>query len=74
MDDAQIQQKCEEFLKQIDVPGFILFGRQQPDGETVVTYSIHKITLKSALLGMLSTVTDLTKGRCRNQAVIAILT
>jgi hypothetical protein len=61
MDDAAIQKKCEEFLKEIDVPGFILFGRQEDDGSCTVTYSVHKISLKNALLGMLTAVTDLIK-------------
>jgi hypothetical protein len=61
MNDQEIQKRCEEFLQQIDVPGFILFGRQEDNGECIVTYSLHKITLKSALLGMLSAVTDLIK-------------
>jgi hypothetical protein len=61
MDNDAIQKKCEQFLQEIDVPGFILFGRQEDDGSCTVTYSVHKMGLKNALLGMLTAVTDLIK-------------
>ena len=61
MDNSEIQKKCEAFLKSLDLPGFILFGRQEENGSCTVTYSVHKINMKSALLGMLSAVTDLIK-------------
>ena len=60
-DNAEIQRRCEAFLKEIDVPGFILFGREETDGSTTITYSVHRIGLKNALLGMLTAVTDLIK-------------
>ncbi len=60
-DNAEIQRRCEAFLKEIDVPGFVLFGRQEEDGSCTVTYSVHRIGIKNALLGMLTAVTDLIK-------------
>jgi hypothetical protein len=60
-DNQEIQRRCEAFLKEINVPGFILFGRQEQDGSCTVTYSIHNISLKNALTGLLTAVTDLIK-------------
>ena len=57
MDDAKIQQLCNEFLQSLGQPGFVVFGRQDND-EWKVTYSLHEMPLKSAVRGMLS-VTDL---------------
>ena len=61
LNNEDIQKRCETFLKELDLPGFILFGRQEDDGSCTVTYSVHKISLKNALLGLLTAVTDLIK-------------
>ena len=60
-DNKEIQRRCEAFLKEIDVPGFILFGRQEKEGKCTVTYSVHKIPIKTALLALLTALTDLIK-------------
>ena len=56
MDDAKIQQLCNEFLQSLGVPGFVVFGREEGN-QWKVTYSLHQMPLKSAVRGML-TVTD----------------
>ena len=58
MDDAKIQQLCNEFLQSLEQPGFVVFGRQDEGNEWKVTYSLYEMPLKSAVRGMLS-VTDL---------------
>ncbi len=60
-DNEEIQKRCEAFLKELDLPGFILFGREEDDGSCTITYSVHRIGLKNALLGLLTAVTDLIK-------------
>ena len=56
MDDAKIQQLCNEFLQSLGLPGFVVFGREEGD-QWKVTYSLHQMPLKSAVRGML-TITD----------------
>ena len=60
MDDAVIQQLCNKFLQSLDVPGFVVFGRQLGD-EWKVTYSLHEMPLKSAVRGMLSVADQLVQ-------------
>lgn len=57
MDDAKIQQLCNDFLKELGAPGFVVFGRQAEGDQWKVTYSLHEMPLKSAVRGML-TVAD----------------
>ncbi len=55
MDDAVIQKLCNDFLQSLGVPGFVVFGRQDED-QWKVTYSLHKMPIKTAVRGMLTTV------------------
>ena len=60
MDDAVIQKLCNDFLQSLGVPGFVVFGRQDAD-QWKVTYSLHKMPVKTAVRGMLTTVDQLVQ-------------
>lgn len=60
MDNAQIQQKCEEFLKQLGVPGFIVFGWQKADQQFGVVSSFHEMPVNAALKGLSWAIHDFT--------------
>ncbi|NOS67152.1 MAG: hypothetical protein HOO67_02195 [Candidatus Peribacteraceae bacterium] len=61
MDDAQIQRLCNEFLSNLGVSGFIVFGRQDEGNQWKVTYSLHDMPVKTAVRGILSTVDQLVQ-------------
>ncbi len=61
MDDAKIQQLCNQFLQSLGVPGFVIFGRQEEGDQWKVTYSLHKMPVKTAVRGILTTVDQLVQ-------------
>ena len=68
MDEQHIREKCEQFLKSLGVPGFIVFGWEK--GETVnpetkksqkqygVISSYHKMPKEALLKGMAWAMND----------------
>ena len=61
MDDSQIQKLCNEFLTNLGVSGFIVFGHQEENSQWKVTYSLHDMPVKTAVRGMLTTVDQLVQ-------------
>lgn len=59
MNTAEIQKLCEEFLKSIDMPGFIVLGLQTDPENTQVTYSLKEMPLKGAVKSLTHTLNDL---------------
>lgn len=59
MDTKHMQQKCEEFLKSIKMPGFIVIGLQTDPENTQVIYSLNEMPLKGAVKALTHTLNDL---------------
>ena len=66
MDNTAIQKRCEEFLKELGVPGFIVFGWQKPDtpegakAQFGVVSSFHEMPVNAALKGLSWAIHDFT--------------
>lgn len=52
MDQDEVQQKVEAFLKELDVPSFIVFGWKKTDTEFGVVSSHHEMPPNAAIKGM----------------------
>ncbi len=52
MDHDEIQRKCEAFLKELNVPAFIVFGWKKSDEEFGVVSSYHEMPPNAAIKGM----------------------
>ena len=52
IDNDDIQTKCELFLKELGVPGFIVFGWQKDDAQFGVVSSFHEMPVNAAVKGM----------------------
>lgn len=67
MDNAEVQRKCEEFLRSLGVPGFIIFGWKKGETEKVkqaeygVISSYHQIPKEAAIKGMTWALADFVK-------------
>ncbi len=59
MNTAEIQKLCEEFLKQIDVPAFVVLRIQTDKENTQMVYSLKDMPLKGFVKGMTHTLNDL---------------
>lgn len=49
MDRKEIEQKCEQFLQSLGVPGFIVFGWQEADKKFSVVSSAHHMPTNAAI-------------------------
>jgi len=58
MDNNDIQQKCEAFLRELGVPGFIIFGWQKDDQAFGVVSSFHEMPVNAAVKGMTWALND----------------
>jgi len=58
MDNQDIQQKCEAFLRELGVPGFIVFGWQKDDQSFGVVSSFHEMPVNAAVKGMTWALND----------------
>lgn len=63
IDNNAIQAKCEQFLKELGVPGFIVFGWQKdPEGEGQTEFgvvsSFHQMPIPAAVKGMTWALSD----------------
>lgn len=52
MDHKEIEQKCQDFLQSLGVPGFIVFGWQKDGNEFGVVSSYHQIPSNVAVKAM----------------------
>ena len=59
MDTAQVQKQCEAFLKQINLPGFIVLGFQADPENVQLVYSLKDMQLKSVVKGLTHMLNDL---------------
>ena len=57
MDTAKIKEQCEAFLKQINVPGFVVIGLQT-ENNTQVVYSLKEMPLKGIVKGLTHILND----------------
>ncbi len=51
-EQKDIEKKCQEFLKQLDVPGFIVFGWKKKDDQFGVVSSYHEMPKNVAIKSM----------------------
>jgi len=58
MDTAEIQKQCETFLKQIDVPAFIVLGFHADKDNVQMVYSLKDMPLKSVVKGLTHMLND----------------
>jgi len=58
IDNDEIQRKCDEFLRQLDVPGFIVFGWKKSEEEFGLVSSYHEVPLNAAIKGLSWALTD----------------
>ena len=58
IDNDGIQKKCEEFLRSLEVPGFIVFGWQKTDAQFGVVSSFHEMPVNAAVKGMTWALND----------------
>lgn len=52
MNSDEVKAKCEQFLKELGVPGFIVFGWQKDGEQFSVVSSFHKMPVNAAVKGM----------------------
>lgn len=52
LDSQDIQRKCEAFLKDLGVPGFIVFGWQRDGEKFSVVSSFNRMPVNAAVKGM----------------------
>ncbi|MBI5155948.1 hypothetical protein HZA45_01595 [Candidatus Peregrinibacteria bacterium] len=57
-DNTEIQAKCEQFLHELGVPGFIVFGWQNADAEFGVVSSFHEMPVNAAVKGVTWVLND----------------
>lgn len=50
--NEEIQKKCEQFLAELGVPGFIVFGWQKENDQFGVVSSFHQMPVNAAVKGM----------------------
>lgn len=50
--NEDIQKKCEQFLQELGVPGFIVFGWQKENDQFGVVSSFHQMPVNAAVKGM----------------------
>jgi len=58
LDNDAIQIKCEQFLKELGIPGFIVFGWQKTDEQFGVVSSFHEMPVNAAVKGMTWALSD----------------
>jgi hypothetical protein len=65
MDNNEIQRRCEAFLKELGVPGFIVFGWQKEadasgQSQFGVVSSFHEMPVNAAMKGLTWALNDFT--------------
>jgi hypothetical protein len=58
IDNEAIQKKCELFLQELGIPGFIVFGWQKNDEQFGVVSSFHEMPVNAAVKGMTWALND----------------
>jgi hypothetical protein len=60
MNNDEIQKKCEAFLQELGIPGFIVFGWQKEAGQYGVVSSFHEMPVNAAVKGLTWALHDFT--------------
>ena len=58
LDNDVIQRKCEQFLKELGVPGFLVFGWQKAGQQFGIVSSFHEMPVPAAVKGMTWALND----------------
>ena len=61
LDNAEIQRKCEEFLKELGIPGFIVFGWQKAGKEFAIVYSTRQTPPNLVVKGVSFVLQEISK-------------
>ncbi len=61
MDNEDVKKKVEEFLKNLGVPGFIVFGYQREKDNFEIISSFNKMPIKAAIKGLSQVLNDFVK-------------
>lgn len=59
MRDDDVRKRCEKLLKDLPVPGFIVFGWEKPGKEYDVVYSAKNVPVKVMLRVIVSLLHDI---------------
>ncbi len=57
-DNVQVQKKCEDFLRELNMPGFVIFGWQKDDESFGVVSSFHQMPVNAAMKGITWVLND----------------
>lgn len=55
----EVHKQCEQFLKSLGIPGFIVIGLQSNPENVDIVYSLNDMPLKGAVKGLTHTLNDL---------------
>jgi hypothetical protein len=58
INNEDIQRKCEAFLRELGIPGFIVFGWQKSEDQFGVVSSFHEMPVNAAVKGMTWALND----------------
>lgn len=58
MEHAEIQQKCEKFLEELGIPGFIVFGWKKDDNQFGIVHSYKDTPPNAAIKGLVWVLND----------------
>ena len=61
MDQANIQQQVEQFLKSLDVPGFIIFGYKTKENQFSIVSSYNEMPTNAAIKGLSRVLAEFTE-------------
>ena len=59
MDQADIQKRIEAFLKELDIPSFIVFGWKKTEKDFGIVWSQHKTPPEVAIKGLSWALNDI---------------
>ena len=61
MQESEIQEKVEQFLHELGVPGFIVFGYQKTDNEFSIVSSYNEMPTNAAIKGLSRVLHEFTE-------------
>lgn len=61
MDQPEVQKKVEAFLKELGIPGFIVFGYKKEDDKYQIVSSYNEMPKNAAIKGMSTVLHELIK-------------
>ena len=59
MDQSELQTRVEQFLQELGMPGFIVFGYMQEEGKCEIVSSYNEMPINVAIKGLSDVVNQL---------------